>query len=61
LEIYFFILLLVNLAAQRPTRSRINEQQSHKGCDQNIGKKILLEVPGMKIKTIDDLENTEAD
>jgi len=54
--------LLVNLAAQRPTKSGENEQQSYKGCDQNIGKKILSTVPVMtdvNRKTFNDLENTE--
>jgi len=58
------ILFLVNLAAQRPTYSSTNVNDSYKGCDQNIGKKISSTVASMytdmKRKTFNNLENTEA-
>ena len=53
-------MFLVNLAARRPTKSTISKEQSYKGCDQNIGKKILSTVPimtDMNRKTFNDLEN----
>lgn len=40
-------MLLANLAARRSTQSKTNAQDSKIGCDQSIGKNILLTVPGM--------------